>query len=48
MDYCQNCGHQSHCGIPANREEKDYDGRIYIIKICDGCRCDNCKEKQNG
>jgi hypothetical protein len=33
-EHCENCGHEYHEG-PLWREEKDYDGRTYQVKVCD-------------
>lgn len=43
MTYCQNCGHNSHCGAPLWREERDYDDEPYQIKVCEHCRCKECQ-----
>ena len=34
MTYCNNCGHESHCG---NRLIKDE------IEVCKHCRCEKCE-----
>lgn len=49
MTYCQNCGHNSHCGAPLWREERDYgtDDEPYQIKVCEHCRCKECSPKDN-
>jgi len=39
---CKNCGHYSHCNDSLWRDEKDYDGREYQIKVCEHCRCEEC------
>ncbi len=42
---CQNCGHESHCGVPLY---KDYRREYYDhgvegqIKVCECCRCEEC------
>ena len=35
--YCQNCGNEAHEG-PLFRNEKDYDGRKYIIEVFRHCK----------
>lgn len=48
MQYCQNCGHESHCGIPLWKEVKINDpflGQNPSIKVCNHCRCDKCQNK---
>ena len=43
--YCQNCGHESHCGIPKYREERNWRGeRLGEIEVCKFCRCVECKD----
>ena len=44
MMKCYNCGHDSHCGVPYWREERDYNGEVYQIEVCKNCRCDNCSK----
>ena len=39
---CQNCGGYGHCGEVLWRDEEDYDGRQYQIKVCQHCRCKEC------
>ena len=42
---CQNCGHESHCGVPLMRDERAWTGKLLgQIKVCDKCRCDKCTE----
>lgn len=41
-DYCRNCGHPSHCGIPYYDDLQNYDQPPTTLKICDHCRCGNC------
>ena len=51
MSNCQNCGRDSHCGVPLHGvaesfiSEKYGDGKT--IKICDICRCEECMENEN-
>ena len=46
MYSCQNCGHESHCGVPLRREEKNGRGKfIGEIEVCKQCRCYNCTTK---
>ena len=40
MEYCNNCGHQCHCGSPCMKEHKDGDGKKIEIECCKQCRCD--------
>ena len=48
MSYCQNCGKESHCGIPLHEEYRDvYDNRRGVIKVCDSCRCEKCTKKDD-
>ena len=47
MSTCNNCGHGSHCGVPLQREERDYDGSMYSIKVCNNCRCNQCQKEDN-
>ena len=45
MTYCQNCGHESHCGttlqkpLQSYRRELHYKGNVII---CAHCRCELC------
>jgi hypothetical protein len=39
---CQNCGHESHCGIPLR---KDVDRSGNEIEVCKSCSCNNCSTK---
>ena len=42
-DYCQNCGYESHCGVPKYRDERNWkDERLGEIEVCKSCRCINC------
>ena len=45
MTKCKNCGHDSHCGVPCWREEKDYNGETYQIEVCKSCRFSQCEIK---
>ena len=46
MSHCQNCGHESHCGVPLRKEfrrppyNKGPEGQI---EVCKNCRCENCE-----
>ena len=44
--YCQNCGNEVHNG-PLFRNEKDYDGRKYIIEVCRHFRQEKKRTKSN-
>ena len=47
MTYCQNCGHESHCGIPLLREERNYKQELLgQIEVCKSCRCEVCEKPQ--
>jgi hypothetical protein len=37
-EYCQNCGHECHCGKKCKQEYTDGDGERYEIQICSHCR----------
>ena len=51
MIYCQNCGHDSHCGVPLMKE---FDGNWQNtvmneskqIEVCKHCRCTLCTESE--
>ncbi len=40
MEYCNNCGHQCHCGSPCMKEHTDGDGKKIEIECCKQCNCD--------
>ena len=42
---CQNCGHESHCGKPLWKSV-DFREPDNIIKVCEHCRCNECKEEK--
>jgi len=45
MTYCQNCGHESHCGIVYKREERNGRGEfIEEVIVCKHCRCELCTD----
>ena len=47
MTYCQNCGHESHCGIPLLRDEHNYKKELLgQIEVCKCCRCEVCEKPQ--
>ena len=47
MTYCQNCGHESHCGIPLLREERNYKKELLgQIEVCKNCLCEVCEAPQ--
>ena len=47
MTYCQNCGHESHCGIPLLKDEYNYKNELLgQIEVCKCCRCENCSASQ--
>ncbi len=43
---CQNCGHESHCGVPLWKEfRRAYDhGPEGQIEVCKHCRCEYCSK----
>ena len=44
--FCQNCGYESHCGVPLRREERNWKGEMLgEIEVCKQCRCWNCNTK---
>jgi len=44
MTYCNNCGHQSHCGTNFSVEDEDgFTGEAYKREICKHCRCEKCE-----
>ena len=50
MVYCQNCGHESHCGVPLMKElERDWvDVPPEKIEVCKYCRCKKCSKPDWG
>jgi len=36
--YCNNCGHECHCGEKCKQEYTDGDGERYEMQICGNCR----------
>lgn len=46
LNHCKNCGYESHCDTPLYKALDPMDMET-IIKVCDHCRCENCKDKQN-
>ena len=47
MEYCNNCGHQCHCGSPCIKEHTDGDGKKIEIECCKQCKCDTPVNKQD-
>jgi hypothetical protein len=45
-NYCDNCGHESHCEGPLHRDEKEMLlGQIvheWCIEVCRSCYCKEC------
>ena len=41
MTYCNNCGHESHCGL----EYHNTKGALWKenIEVCKHCRCEKCE-----
>ena len=43
MIYCQNCGHESHCGINFMQVARNGRGEFLgEIVVCKQCRCELC------
>ena len=43
MTYCQNCGHESHCGVKRMRDEYNWKKELLgQIEVCKQCRCKSC------
>ena len=41
--HCNNCGHNSHCGVPFYEDAEDgVTGESYKYEICKHCRCNDC------
>jgi hypothetical protein len=48
MTKCRNCGHDSHCGVPFQKEFRGQSGTGGIegmIEVCKNCRCEQCEPK---
>jgi len=47
---CQNCGHESHCGVPLHKDfRRDYDHGVEgQIEVCKYCRCNKCSQPDWG
>ena len=43
--YCQNCGHNCHCGGKCKQEVTNEFGEKYNIECCGNCRHEESKEK---
>ena len=44
---CQNCGHESHCGVPLHKDFRrdHYDHGVEgQIEVCKYCRCNKCSQ----
>ena len=49
MSCCQNCGHESHCGVPYMKEEHNWKGEhLGQTEVCKHCRCEKCKKPDWG
>ena len=49
ITYCKNCGHESHCGVPYLREERNWQGKLLgQIEVCKYCRCEVCRQPDWG
>jgi hypothetical protein len=42
--YCNNCGHECHCGEKCSQEYTDGDGERYEMQICGNCRHERKKK----
>ena len=42
--YCENCGHECHCGEKCKQEYTDGDGERYEMQICGNCRHERKKK----
>ena len=42
--YCDNCGHECHCGEKCSQEYTDGDGERYEMQICGSCKHKGKKE----
>ena len=43
---CENCGRESHCGLPLKEEHMNGDNNEPIqIEVCKQCRCYQCSTK---
>ena len=43
MTYCNNCGHESHCGNRYSVTDKDITtGESYEREVCPHCNCKKC------
>ena len=42
--YCDNCGHECHCGEKCSQEYTDGDGERYEMQICGNCRHEGKKK----
>ena len=45
MEYCNNCGHQCHCGSPCIQEQKDGDGKKIEMKSVNNNKQQECNVK---
>ena len=43
-NYCNNCGHECHCGEKFSQEYTDGDGERYEMQICSNCRHEGKKK----
>ena len=44
MTHCQNCGKDSHCGVP----QQSYTFLHHYLRICKKCRCEKCLVEIHG
>jgi len=42
--YCNDCGHECHCGEKCKQEYTDGDGERYEMQICGNCRHEGKKK----
>jgi hypothetical protein len=43
-NYCDNCGHECHCGEKCKQEYTDGDGERYEMQICGSCQHESKKK----
>jgi hypothetical protein len=51
LKYCQNCGYESHCGVPLMKDFRGHSGSGSIkgqVEVCKFCRCGKCKKPDWG
>ena len=46
IKYCNNCGHECHCGQKCKQEYTDGDGERYEVECCKHCRHKEKEKKE--